>query len=73
VLQNIGSKWQSAWNSGDAGKLADLYVQDAVFSSGVLATLKGRSEIEKAVANQMKQTPKITVNPTAAQENGNVV
>jgi uncharacterized protein (TIGR02246 family) len=73
VLQDIGSKWQTAYNSGDAAKVADLYLQDAVFSSGVLGTLKGRAEIEKAVADQMKKTPKITVNPTAAHQNGNVV
>jgi ketosteroid isomerase-like protein len=41
VVQDIGSKWQNAYNSGDAAKIADLYVQDAVFSSGVLGTLKG--------------------------------
>ena len=40
VLQDIGSKWQSAWNSGDAGKLANLYVQDAVFSSASLVPCK---------------------------------
>ena len=73
VIQDLGSKWQTAYNSGDAGKVADLYVQDAVFSSGVLGNLKGKPEIEKAVADQMKKTPKITVTPTAARENGKVV
>jgi uncharacterized protein (TIGR02246 family) len=73
VIQDIGSKWQNAYNSGDAAKIADLYVQDAVFSSGVLGTLKGKAEIEKAVADQMKKSPKITVNPTAAHQNGSVV
>jgi uncharacterized protein (TIGR02246 family) len=73
VIQDIGSKWQTAYNNGDAGKIADLYLPDAVFSSGVLGTLKGKPEIEKAVADQMKKTPKITVSPTAARQNGNVV
>ena len=73
VVQDLGSKWQNAYNSGDAGKVADLYVQDAVFSSGVLGTLKGKAEIEKAVADQIKKNPKITVKPIAAQQNGNVV
>jgi uncharacterized protein (TIGR02246 family) len=73
VLQDIGSKWQTAYNSGDAAKVADLYLPDAVFSSGVLGTLKGKAEIEKAVADQMKKTPKIAVNPTAAHQNGNIV
>jgi uncharacterized protein (TIGR02246 family) len=73
VAQNIASKWQAAYNNGDAGKIADLYVQDAVFSSGVLGVLKGRSEIEKALADQMKRAPKITLNLLDAHQNGNVV
>jgi uncharacterized protein (TIGR02246 family) len=73
VVQDLGSKWQNAYNSGDAAKIADLYVPDAVFSSGVLGTLKGKAEIEKAVADQMKKTPKITVKPMEAHQSGNVV
>jgi hypothetical protein len=73
VAQDIGSKWQTAYNNGDAGKIADLYVQDAVFSSGVLGVLKGKSEIEKALADQMKRAPKITLNLLDAHQNGNVV
>jgi hypothetical protein len=34
---------------------------------------KGKAEIEQAVADQMKKTPKITVSPTAAHQNGNAV
>ena len=73
VAQDIASKWQAAYNNGDAGKIADLYVQDAVFSSGVLGVLKGKSEIEKALADQMKRAPKITLNLLGAHQNGNVV
>ena len=73
VAQDIVSKWQTAWNIGNAGQIADLYVQDAVFSSGVLGVLKGKSEIEKALADQMKKTPKITLNLLDAHQNGNVV
>jgi hypothetical protein len=73
VAQDIASKWQTAYNNGDAGKIADLYVQDAVFSSGVLGMLKGKSEIEKALADQMKRAPKITLNLLDAHQNGNVV
>jgi len=73
VAQDIASKWQTAYNNGDAGKMADLYVQDAVFSSGVLGVLKGKSEIEKALADQMKRAPKITLNLLDAHQNGNVV
>jgi hypothetical protein len=73
VAQEIVSNWQTAYNSGNAGKIADLYVQDAVFSSGVLGVLKGKSEIEKALADQMKRAPKITLNLLDAHQNGNVV
>lgn len=73
VAQGIASKWQAAHNNGDTGKIADLYVQNAVFSSGVLGVLKGKSEIEKALADQMKRTPKITLNLLDAHQNGNVV
>ena len=73
VVQDIASKWQNAWNSGDAKGIADLYVADAIFGSGVLGTLKGRAEIEKAVADQIKKSPKITITPIAAYKNGNVI
>ena len=73
VAQEIVSNWQTAYNSGNAGKIADLYVQDAVFSSGVLGVLKGKSEIEKALADQMKKAPKITLNLLDAHQKGNVV
>jgi ketosteroid isomerase-like protein len=73
VFQDLASNWQNAWNSGDAKKLADLYAPDAIFSSGVLGLLKGRAEIEKALAEQMKKTPKITLTPILAHQNGNVI
>ncbi|MBV8356749.1 MAG: nuclear transport factor 2 family protein [Deltaproteobacteria bacterium] len=73
VVQDTGSKWQNAWNSGDAKGIADLYVPDAIFGSGVLGALKGRAEIEKAVADQIKKSPKITITPIAAYKNGNVI
>ena len=61
VAQDVASKWQTPYNNGDAGKIADLYVQDAVFSSGVLGVLKGKSEIQAALADQIKKAPKITL------------
>jgi ketosteroid isomerase-like protein len=73
VLQDMATKWTTAYNNGEAGKIADLYVQDAIFSSGVLGTLKGKAEIEKALVDQMKKSPKLTVTPTAANQNGNVI
>jgi hypothetical protein len=69
VAKDIVSKWETAYNSGNVGNIANLYVQDAVFSSGVLGVLKGKSEIEKALAEQMKKTPKITLNLLDAHQN----
>ena len=73
VVRDIATKWQAAWNSGDAKAIADLYVPDAIFGSGILGTLKGRAEIEKAVADQIKKSPKITITPIAAYQNGKVI
>ena len=73
IVQDLASKWQNAWNSGDAKGIADLYVPDAIFGSGILGTLKGRAEIEKAVADQIKKSPKITITPIAAYQNGKVI
>jgi uncharacterized protein (TIGR02246 family) len=72
VLQDIGSKWQTAYNNGDAAKVADLYSEDAVWSRPP-GNVKGKAEIEKTVNDLMKQSAKITVTPTAAHQNGNVV
>jgi ketosteroid isomerase-like protein len=73
ILQQIGVAWQSAYNAGEPAKVADLYFKDAVFSSGVLGNLKGSPEIETAIADQQKKTPKITITPTQAWQSGNVV
>jgi ketosteroid isomerase-like protein len=73
VFQGISSKWQAAFNSGDAGKVAAMYLPDAMFSSGILGMLKGRTEIEAALAKMLKQAPKITVTPKEAHQTGDVV
>ena len=72
VAQDIVSKWQTAYNNGDAAKVAALYTQDAVWvrPTGIE---KGKAEIEKAVANLIKQSPKLTVSAVGAEQNGNVV
>src|SRR5438105_3270777 len=33
VVQDLGSKWQNAYNSGDAAKIADLYAPEVLFGS----------------------------------------
>ncbi len=73
VVQDLASKWTAAYNTGDAGKVADLYTVDAAFLSGVLGALKGRTQIETAISRSVKQAPKITFNPVEAHENGNIV
>jgi ketosteroid isomerase-like protein len=73
ILHQIGETWQAAYDAGDPAKVADLYFKDAVFSSGALGNLKGSTEIEKAIADQLKKTPKITITPTQAWQSGNVV
>lgn len=73
VVQDLASRWMTAYNNGDAGKVAELYAADATFLSGVLGALKGRPEIENAIAKQVKVAPKITFVPIAGHENGNVV
>jgi uncharacterized protein (TIGR02246 family) len=74
VAQDVASKWQTAYNNGDAGKIADLYTQDAVWvrATGIA---KGKAEIETAAANLMKQLPnnKLTANVVGAGQSGNVV
>ena len=50
-----------------------LYAEEAIFNSGVLGALKGKAEIEKAVAEQMKKTPTITVTPKEAHMRGDVL
>ncbi|MBV9252495.1 MAG: nuclear transport factor 2 family protein [Acetobacteraceae bacterium] len=73
ALQDIASKWSAAYNSGDAKKLAELYSPNAIFLSGTLGALRGRTEIENAIAGLVKRAPKIMLNPVEAHENENVV
>jgi uncharacterized protein (TIGR02246 family) len=72
VAQDLASKWQIAYNNGDAAKVADLYLQDAIWVRPTEID-KGKAEIEKAVANLIKQFPKLTVNVAGAGQHGNVV
>ena len=74
VAQDIASKWQTAYNNGDATKVADLYTQDAVWVRPA-EIAKGKAEIEKVVANLLKQSPnnKLTVHILGAHQNGNFV
>jgi hypothetical protein len=72
IIQDFGTKWQDGWNSGDPTKVSDLYATDAALSSGVLGTVKGKSEIEKALAAQMKKMPKLSITPVEGHQIGNV-
>ena len=48
VAQDISSKWQTAYNNGDAAKVAELYTQNAIWVRPTEID-KGKAEIEKAV------------------------
>jgi hypothetical protein len=61
IVQDFATKWQDGYNSGDATKVFDLYATDAVLSSGILGTIKGKPEIERVVAAQIKKNPTIKV------------
>jgi uncharacterized protein (TIGR02246 family) len=73
VLQEVGTKWQTAFNSGDPQKVAALYTPDALFASGILGMLNGKSEIEAALTKMLQQKPQITFTPKEARQNGDVV
>jgi uncharacterized protein (TIGR02246 family) len=72
VAQDIGAKWQTAYNNGDATKIADLYTEDAVWVRPTEID-KGKVEIEKAVATLMKLFPKLTAEIAGAYQHGNVL
>src|SRR5260370_7027495 len=44
VLQDLGSKWQTAYNNGEPAKFPDLHPQDASFTTGVLPTLQAQPQ-----------------------------
>jgi len=73
VLTELSTRWQTAYNAGDSTKLGDLYSEDAVFSSGLLGTLKGRVDITKGLGVQMQRTPKVTITPNEAHIVGPIV
>jgi ketosteroid isomerase-like protein len=73
ILQDTGKAWETAYNAGNPTGIVALYAEEATFNSGVLGALKGKAEIEKAVAEQMKKTPTITVTPKEAHMHGDVL
>ncbi|MDO9713519.1 YybH family protein [Paracraurococcus lichenis] len=73
VVQDLASHWMAAYNGGDARTLADLYITDATFLSGLVGALKGRQEIEAAISRLMKQSPHITFTPREAHQSGDVI
>jgi hypothetical protein len=44
IIPDFASKWQAAYNTGDARTLAELYASDAVFLSGVLGRIEGQEQ-----------------------------
>jgi uncharacterized protein (TIGR02246 family) len=60
LLKTSRQDGRLAYNNGDAAKVADLYMQNAVWVRPNEID-RGKAEIEKAVASLMKQFPKLTV------------
>ena len=57
VAQDLTSKWQTAYNDGDAAKVADLYMQDAVWVRPNEID-KGKPEIEPPQQHDVAQNGK---------------
>jgi len=54
VANELGAKWETAYNSGDAGAIAAMFTPDGVFSAPSGAVLKGHEAIEKAIGGRIK-------------------
>jgi len=54
VADELGAKWQAAYNSGDAAAIAALFTTDAVFNAPSGAALSGHEAIEKAIGGRIK-------------------
>lgn len=52
--------WQEAFNAGNAKRIASLYTETAIFSSGPFGVLKGRDNIEKAISELIASGIKLT-------------
>lgn len=74
VADDFGNKWVASYNAGDAKGIASLFTKDGTWSPATAVLLKGRDEIEKAVAARMKAGfTKTTVTMTEAHQIGDVV
>jgi len=54
TADDFGTKWVTAYDSGDATALAALFTPDGIFNAPSGAALKGRDAIEKALAGRIK-------------------
>ena len=51
-IRIVGAQIQDAWNKADAKMLADLWLTDGDYVSSTGRTARGRTEVEKAFAEQ---------------------
>ena len=60
-------------NLRSLGLVIGILITSPAYADEATTVLKGKAEIEKAVADQIKKNPKITVKPTAGHQSGNVI
>jgi len=74
IAEDFGNKWVASYNAGDAKGLASLFTKDGTWSPDRAVLLKGRDEIEKAVAARVKAGfTKQTVTMAEAHQIGDVI
>ena len=74
VAEDFGNKWVTSYNAGDAKGIASLFTKDGTWSPATAVLLKGRDEIEKAVATRIKAGfTKTTVTMAEAHQIGDVI
>ena len=54
VAETAARRFESAYNAGDSGRVADLFAKDGVYLAPGGAVLTSRQSIERAVASRMR-------------------
>jgi uncharacterized protein (TIGR02246 family) len=54
VAEDWAAKWVSAYNAGDAQSIGAMFQDDGIFLPALTVQLKGREEIENALAARMR-------------------
>jgi steroid delta-isomerase-like uncharacterized protein len=65
-LKRLVTAWNDAWNSRDAGKLADFFTEDATYYEPALpAPMAGRSGVQKAAEKTWSEWPDAVFAPVS--------